>query len=54
MNVRNFNETLTNDVVGFERLGPVVFHLALPPGDISCITFLERKVYIIVNTVNRA
>ena len=25
-NVRNFNETLTNDVVTFEQPGPVVYH----------------------------
>ena len=30
-NIRNFNETLTNDVVSFEQLGPdSVFHGEIP------------------------
>ena len=48
----NFNETLTNDIVGFEQLGPDVFHISaqnidcgylLEPPRVSTIYVLEQK-----------
>ena len=43
INDQNFNDTLTNDIVSFEQLGPVHqsdAHLIEPPRPTPCMSFI--------------